>query len=596
MIFMRKASLGQKSSVNEFRSALLMPVIILAVSLGVYFNTLYNGFVYDDMLQVLQNPWIRDIKFLPDIFSKNVWGFQRAVSNYYRPLMHTIYMIDYHIFGLRPWGFHLVNVLFHAANSILVFFITSKLFKKSSPLPDYSGSTFAAPPFIAALLFAVHPIHTEAVAWIGAVTDVSYAFFFLLSFYGYITSDTDIRKRNYILSVVSFSLALLCKEPAATLPVILAAYDFAFSRKGERFSERAKRYIPYFIVLGGYFIVRINTLGGFAPSKAHTELSTYQYVINVLPLFAQYIGKLLLPVNLNAFITLSPIASLMEVKGIIALAAAIAYIGFGIIAFRRNRMVFFGLMLIAVPLLPVLYIPGLGESPLAERYLYLPSVGFAFLEAMFFVWLREKMPGYGAAVIAGAIVLTVSYSVETIMRNPVWKDNLTLFADTVQKSPAGELPRGMLGIALLESGRVDEAVEQFQMIISKIDPNSENAYYNLGRALRKKGMTGEAAKAYEKAVSLKPDDIDAHYNVAVIYAESRQMDKALEHFRVVVQLQPNSAFYRNVLGIAYGEKGLYDEAIEQFKIAVQLAPTEPAYRRNLERASGLRNSASNSLD
>jgi hypothetical protein len=164
--------------------AFLLPILIIAViSFALYANTLVNDFVYDDSAQVGKNPWIRDIRYLPDIFTSSVWGFESGsvTSNYYRPMMNVMFMITY-IFGLKPWGFHLVNILFHVGNSVLVFMIATKL--RSAPeigvdaarevkeqaqgplLPIFHDSRFTIHdfPFITALLFA-HPIHVESVAW-----------------------------------------------------------------------------------------------------------------------------------------------------------------------------------------------------------------------------------------------------------------------------------------------------------------------------------------------------------------------------------------------------------------------------------------------
>jgi len=161
--------------------------LILLVSCAVYSNTLLNDFLYDDTGQVLENRWIRDVKYIPVIFSKSVWSFQdeTVISNYYRPLMHLFFLLNYHVFGLRPWGFHLLNVLFHAGVSVLVFVISARLLRASSnpsPLTEngFAGSLLS-PPFVGALLFAAHPIHTEAVAWVSGVPELSYTFFFLLS-------------------------------------------------------------------------------------------------------------------------------------------------------------------------------------------------------------------------------------------------------------------------------------------------------------------------------------------------------------------------------------------------------------------------------
>jgi hypothetical protein len=182
----------------DLKSSLLPFVtVIVLISAGVYANTLVNDFVYDDRSQVLENRFILDFRYLPDIFTKSAWSFQSApvVSNYYRPMMNVIYMPSYYIFGLTSWGFHLGNILFHAGNSILVLLLARRLFAdKPARLqaekltseqvcrPDAVlplTSTFLAPPFLAALLFAVHPIHTEAVAWVAAVPELSFTLFYL---------------------------------------------------------------------------------------------------------------------------------------------------------------------------------------------------------------------------------------------------------------------------------------------------------------------------------------------------------------------------------------------------------------------------------
>ncbi len=278
-------------------STLLPIVILLLVSFAVYFNALSGDFVYDDKSQIVENPWIRDMVNMPNIFSKSVWNFKPGVitSNYYRPLMHIVYMIDYHLFGLKPWGFHLVNILFHCGVSVLVFMVIRRL------LPEHTASAspaYLSPPFIAAILFALHPIHTEAVTWIAGLPDVAFTFFYLLSFYFFILFRED-SKRGYLLSILSFSVATLFKEPALTLPIILFAYDYLLKKSDENIMSGLRTYIPYAAVSGVYLLVRYHVLRGFAPLESYADLSTYQFIINVFPLFRDYVTSLLWPFDLN---------------------------------------------------------------------------------------------------------------------------------------------------------------------------------------------------------------------------------------------------------------------------------------------------------
>ena len=578
-----KKGLQKFSSKSTF---LLFTVIILIASFAVYFNALFNDFVYDDKVQVLENHWIKDIKFIPEIFSENVWSFKKesVISNYYRPLMHLIYMFNYYIFGLKPWGFHLVNILFHAGVSVLVFIIGLRLLSEAQ---HQASASHMIPSFIAALLFATHPIHTEAVTWVAGLTDLSFTFFYLLAFYLYIRSGTDF-KGAYLFSVALFFLASLCKEPALTLPIVLVAYDYTFRKHGARISNYIMRYVPYLIVAGVYFILRSLALGGFAPQKRHAELSTYQYFINIFPLFMQYLEKLFLPINLNAFYVLHPIYSLTEIKGILSFIIAAAFVVLIFITLKKNKLIFLGLLLIVIPLLPVLYIPVLGENTFTERYLYLPSVGFVFLAASILTWAKaNRPPKETIGLILMFAVLIGMYSLGTVSRNTIWRDNDVLYADMLRKSPDAALPHYCVGEQLLMKGLVDEAIEQFQVTL-KIDPYFLPAYENLGVAFVYKGRLDEAIEQYQIALKLYPDSADLHNGIAVAFLDKGWIDKALEQFQIALKLNPDLADAHNNLGLIYQMSGSIDKAIYEFQAAIRSNPSDSTYHSNLAKAYELK--------
>ena len=592
-----------------------MTAAILLFSFLVYFNALYNGFVYDDEFQVVQNHWIRDIKFIPEIFSQSVWQFQGmegANTNYYRPLMHLIYMLNYFLFGLRPWGFHLVNVLFHASVSVLVFIIAARIL---SGLHLPSSRSYLSLSFMAAVLFATHPIHTEAVTWVAGLPDLSYTFFCLLSFYLYITYR-EVSKTGLFFSAASFFLATLCKETALTLPLILIAYDYVFRMPSDRPVERLKGYAPFFVAGGVYFVLRLHALGGFAPQKQHMELSTYQYVINVFPLFAQYLWKTLMPVNLNAYYVLHPVSSIFDMKCIVGLIVTIGFIALTYINLKKSKTAFFNLLFV-MPLLPVLYIPALGESAFAERYLYLPSVGFVVLLVMFIAWMETKIPKSAIGMPIIFIAITGVYTFGTIDRNTVWRDNYSLFSDTVRKSPDGAKPHNNLGYVLEGRGQIDEAIEQYQIAL-RLNPDSAEASNNLGSAfdkkgwvdrameqyqttlrmhpnfsrsrislgyvLEEKGMLEAAIEQYQIVLQLNPGSVDAHYSLGNAFFKKGWIDRAIEQYQTALKLNPDYADVHFNLGIAFEDKGLIDEAIEQYQIALALNPSDPSLRSQLMKA------------
>ncbi len=517
-----KTKLQKKLQQRPSGAKLLLPAIIIAViSCAVYFNTLSHGFVYDDKMQVVENHWIKDAKYVGDIFSSNTWGFKGSkVSNYYRPFMYMVFMLNYRVSGLNPLAFHGVNVLFHAGVSVLVFILAGTLFREFC---SSTSTSYLFPSFAAGTLFAAHPVHTEAVSWVSGLPELAFVFFLLLSLYLYIRSK-EIYSTAYIFSVLSFFVATLSKETALTLPIILVAYDLSFRKAQYNLSDYLKRYAPFLFVTGMYFLLRFQALGAFAPHKHHTELNTYQHIINVFPLFSQYLEKLLLPINLNAFHVFHPISSLFEVKGILSVCVAIAFAASAFLSWRKNRSVFFCLALVAIPLLPVLYIAGVGENAFAERYLYLPSVGFVFLISMAIMWAQVRMPGGAKGFAAIPLVITGFYSIGTINRNKDWKDDYNLYLDMVTKSPDGAIPHINFGNILDERSQIDKAIEHYQIAI-RIKPDFAEAHNNLGVAYGKEGMIDQAIGQFKYALQLNANDAEAFNNLGLAYMRKGWIDR-----------------------------------------------------------------------
>lgn len=488
-------------------------IIISIISIEVYSNSLFNSFVYDDPFQILNNKWITSFKYLPQIFTSDVWGFAgNGGSNYYRPLMHVIYMLTYNLFGLKPIGFHLVSVLLHTIVCIFVFLVGVKLFKKDYVSQD--TPFFLFPPFIAAVIFAVHPIHTETVAWAAGVPDLSCSLFFLASFYFFIRGRESNQTVPILVSAFFFFLAMLCKEPGLTLPAVLIAYDLSGTQSGNNIKTYFKRYTPYLIAAGVYLLMRFNALKGFVPAEKHSGAGQF---INIFPLFGKYIERLLFPVNLSICYGFKPIGSMLEPRIIFSFFLAVFFVFIIFYSFKKNRKAFFAFTLLLVPLLPAFYVTAIGQSGVfAERYLYLPSMGFVFLlSSGIHYGLKEKRRT--SAVFFLLMVILFSYG--TIKRNEVWRGNYTLWTDTVKKAPDEALP-----------------------------------HYNLGNVFVSDNKMEEAQKEYETAIRLDPSNADAHNNLGILYVRKGLLDKAIENFKVAVSLQPGKQNYMNDLAQATEEK------------------------------------------
>jgi Flp pilus assembly protein TadD len=590
--------------------------ILVLVSIAVYINTLSNGFVFEDNILILKNTSFRDVRNIPEIFLSDSTGTKGGGgSNYYRPVMNLLFMADYHIFGLSAWGFHLTNVVLHAVVTILVFFTAFHLLNKPRSLQPsgaepirkdfekgYKGKAGdgTAPgaykpynlkvPFVAALLFATHPIHTVVVAWASGVQELSFAFFYLLSFYFYMRAD-GLYGKWFLSSVFFFFLAALSKETALSLPVLLFAYDYSLKRftvlplSTGTFTNLVKRYLPYVVVAGIYLILRIHALGGFAPLKGHEELSGYEHLINITYLFAKYIKMLVLPLNMSAsYVALNPITSLLGWKGITSLVITSAFIIALCLLRNRNRVVFFALLWVAIPLLPVFFLTAIGEFTFAENYLYLPSMGFVIVLSMGLCGISrlDLLSGRatGTFIFTVVLLLTALYSYGTVNRNLVWKDGLSLWTDTIEKFPDDHMAHNNLGLAYDNQGRANEAIGEYKEAL-RLKPDYAKAHNNLGLAYYDMGRMDEAMVEYKKAISLRPGYANAHNNLGIAYYDMGRMDEAIGEYKKAISLRPGYADAHNNLGIAYYDMGRMDEAIGEYKKAISLRPGYANVHNNL---------------
>ncbi|MFI5183732.1 MAG: tetratricopeptide repeat protein [Vicinamibacteria bacterium] len=589
----------------------LPALAVTAACALVYANALSNGFVFDDIHLVKDNDAIRSAAYIREIFTDNLWGLLGRASNYYRPLPPLMYMGTYALFGLVPWAFHLLNVVLHAGASVLVYLIALRLLGR----PDPGGPPVVGPALLAALLFAVHPIHTEAVTWIAGIMDVSCTFFALLSFYCFLrVGDTRLLGAPYVLSLASFFLATLCKEPALLLPLVIFAYDYLRRGRSERSLGRAvTRTIPYVAVVGLYLALRSHALKGMVPvTRGGTDIGAYETWINIPPLFELYLRKLAIPLYQNVLYHVPPVTSLLEPRAFLGLVVVAAFVAAAIAAARRSSAVFLSLAFLALPLAPALYLPALTQKPVnafAERYAYFASVGLVLLAGAALLQVRSRRPrAYGVAVAAVAVVIVV-FAVLTVERNTVWKDNLALWSDSVAKSPQSAIAHENLGYALFYAGRRDEGARELQTalrldsdiprrvvatgiqysrkglfkeailefsIALMFDPNMVDAHYNLGLALQEKGWLDAAIEHYQRALALAPRFEEAHVNLGIAHAEKGDLDKAIDHFRAAVELEPTDREARHNLARAYAAKGLLSLAEEQRRIAATLDDPERA--------------------
>jgi len=583
--------IGEKPSTTK-NLHILSVLLILVISIAIYSNTFKNGFVYDDRFTIVDNIFIKDWKNLPELFSKTY--FSRSGEETYRPIVTLTYFLDYSLWGLKPFGYHLTNILLHSANVVLVYLFALSLF----PLNKGGQGVVRWIAFLTALLFSIHPIQAEAVNAISFREDLLAVFFLLPSFILYIKLKAQrlkFKAFSFQLSAISYVLyllALLSKEMAVTFPLLLTGYHLCFTQDknliSHRGTEAQRTTTPFFNHISGYVVVTLIYLFlylvPFSNPKPEIRLHP-DFLTRLLTLpkiIVQYLWLIIAPYELNAEHIVRFSKSLIEPSTLFSILILIGLgIGVSLLAKNYKRDVF-GVWWFFVSLLPVLNIIPIGNI-MAERYMYLPFVGVSIF---FSIWLvscyhtlrgnkflaRGQIPSVGTrGLIAITTVSVLLLGIRTHLRNMDWKDGLTLWSKTIIASPESARAHNNLGFLYEELGWIDDAIKEYMAALN-LNSDLLLTYINLGNIYVKQGRLDEAIKEYLTALKIKPDDAEIHNNLGLAYAIQGDMDKAIHEFKITLKLKPDYVDARNNLGNAYKEKGFIDEAIKEYLIALKLNP------------------------
>jgi hypothetical protein len=376
------SDVSERQSLSRFSDLTLLAFLVVGAALP-YLNTLRNGLVSDDEMQVLQNPYIRNFHHWAKIFTTQATSYIPGMPNFYRPLMNVEYLLCYQVFGPRPFGFHLLNIVLNVAVVGAVFLVTKRMFQDRNLA------------LMAAVLFAIHPIHSEAIAWIAASPDLELSLFYLLTFWLFLAVARPGGRFSYLAQLAmagSFLLALLSKEQAVRLPLLATVYEHFYraDRAETRPAQKVLRYAVLWLLTVAYLLFRVHVLGALSSGFSMNRLTWYQTFVSAIALVGQYLWKILWPVDLRVFCPFHPFSGLFDlvvVGGVAALTACSALFFF---LWRRAKPLSFGLVWMLATLAPALNARWMPIFAFAERYLYLPSVGFCWLLGWGFLRLRAK--------------------------------------------------------------------------------------------------------------------------------------------------------------------------------------------------------------
>ncbi len=513
----------------------------------VYLPALRNEFVYwDDNLYIFENPNIRS--FDAGFFRWAFLGF--PVSNWH-PLTWISHALDYALWGLNPLGHHLTNIVLHAVNTALVVMLALKLleFVRERSAQKGTGSflnnrTILIAAGTTGLLFGIHPVHVESVAWVSERKDLLCALFFLLSVLAYANAvrrmghgAERIRLTSGALlpALCFFILALMSKPMAVSLPVVLLILDWYPLNRIRSFKTiwaAGVEKLPFILLslLSSLFTILAQSEGNSMASLEFVPLSTRMLVAGQS--LVVYIQKMLLPLNLMPLYTYPKdvslfsfkyVSTLLLVMGTTAICAGLA---------RKRKFWLSAWCFYVITLIPVLGIIQVGNQPMADRYAYLPSLGLFLLAGAGVAWisekaLREKQQGFflrGFSV-AMALLLVCFLSILTVKQTAVWKDSLSLWTYVIEKEP-GKIPLAYnnRGMVFYKAGVFDKAIADFDRAIG-MDPEYAKAYYNRGSTYDKMGELDKAIVDYRKTISLDPYYYEAHYFLEQALKKTGQVDK-----------------------------------------------------------------------
>ncbi|MGB0930656.1 MAG: tetratricopeptide repeat protein [Chitinophagales bacterium] len=506
----------QNRQINQW---LIFSIIVTFIA---YLPSLSNGITYwDDNMYVTENPMIFGFG------SENLKAiFTQPIAGNYHPVTMLSLALNYQFSGINPFGYHLVNLLLHLLNVGLVFYFVWLLSK---------GKKWVA--FITAILFGIHPMHVESVAWIAERKDVLYAFFFLPSLIAYIRYIKTHKWSYFVVGLLLFTLALFSKPAAIILPLMLFLFDFWFKRPLNIKTIAEK--IPFFILafLFSYLTLQAQSaMGAVVSLNAYTPFTRFMAACYG---FSMYIIKMIVPHQLAVYYPYPLLNDGFPAFYYIFPVLSVAIGVFTLYSLRFTKTIFFGMLFYLINLILVLQLVTVGGTIMSERYTYIPYIGLFFIVGWAYLRLTSKFKKYRMAFTTILAIYTLLMGIFTWNRCEVWKDSMTLWTDSIEKMP------------------------------------NVIAYNNRGELYFETKEYDLALKDVDAAAILNPSYMETYKNRGLLYSITNQFDQATQNYSIYLKNTRNATRREPVLnwrGIAQLSLNRYDGALKDFNESLELNP------------------------
>jgi Flp pilus assembly protein TadD len=534
-------------------------LVLAAITFAVFGQTAGFAFVnYDDNIYVYDNPVVEKGFSLKGF----VWALTCGEIGHWHPLTWLTHMADCQIYGLWAGGHHLTNVALHTAAAVLLFLA----------LREMTGSLWRSA-FVAAV-FAIHPLRVESVAWIAERKDVLSGVFFVLTLWAYARYARRPSVGRYVVVAAGYGLGLLCKNTLVTLPFVLLLLDWWPLHRLTR--DVVKEKIPLFLLSVGSCLTTF-----LVPEKTFSPDQTpfLERIANAVVSYGIYVRQMVVPAGLAIpYLNAPSGVPFWEVALVFVLLAAISI---SVLACRKGHpYLLVGWLWYLGMLVPAIGFVQISYYAHADRYTYLPGIGLV-LAGTWAVgdwsagWKhRRAVLGGLMAAVLGALMVCAW------IQTGYWKDSATLWTHTLACTTDNYVAHSNLGNALLQKGRVDEAITHYQSAV-QIDPRYADAQFNLGNAFLQKGRADQAISQYQKALEIQPDFAAAHLNLGNGFSQQGRMDQAISQYQKALEINPDDEKAHNNLGNAFLQKGNVSQAITHFQQALEIKPADPSIQNNL---------------
>ncbi|GBE05734.1 MAG TPA: tetratricopeptide repeat protein [Nitrospirae bacterium] len=567
-------------------------LLIILLSLIAYSNTFHSPFQFDDVRVIVENPIIKDIQFFVEPSKAKAFpgafGYDALNTRF---IGYLTFALNYKIGGLDVTGYHIVNLLIHISVAVLIYFFILLSFRtpvlSESPLRAYQVQIAV----FTALLFACHPVQTQAVTYIWQRVTSLAALLYMLSLTAYIKYRLINGRASlkslffYLICILSAVTAMKTKETAIMLPVTIVMYEFMF------FKEKLKRrmlcltpllftmlIIPLSLI--SWDMTLLEMAGDINEvTRGASVLPRWVYLITEFRVIITYIRLIFFPVGQNLDYDYPAYQSFFDTEVLLSFVFLVSLLSFSLYLYYRYRrtathvrLISFGVFWFFINLLLESSIIPL-NNVIFEHRLYLPSIGvFLAITTLIFMAvekLKKRNYQIEKAVAAGLMIITLVLTGAAYARNEVWKDQKTLWEDVVKNSP--DKPRGHIGLgsAYKSQGLIDDAIKQFEIAIS-LDPGNSKAHNNLGNAYRSQGRMNMALEQYKAAIKFDPDNFEAYNNIGITYKSQGQLGMAKENYHAALKLNPNYPKAHNNIGNIYKSEGHPEIAIKHYQTAINL--------------------------